>query len=610
MSRADAYGAYYRDSRARLLHQVYAYCGNTEVAQRALADAFVSAGHHWRKLVDIPDKDSWMREHAWRATGRAQNRARKPWYESAMSTADEHRALLAAMTALPPPDRKLMILRYIVGLDLSAAGREIGVTDSAARASIETSLASFGAAGIDTHPRALVDALDHLHGDLHDEPVDNANRLRREGNRRRRSHMVLVGVTSLALAIGAGAITAAHSPAETTGDGSSSDIVGARPTPPPPEEFTADDLAPVSSVRGLDGSRPWKVTLTSSDFGSDEPVAACLPSGPSERRADHYWVRQFSSGRGDSPTQATESLEVAPTPEDAKTTYARLVDAVAACRAASRQIVDYRTVTGIGDDASMYTLRYVVGDSVREETITLVRSGNVVTTWVVRPGPSHPIRSRLVLRLAGDTANTLCSEADGGCSMRPYLAELKTPPPSIGPPGYLAAVDLPVFSGMPQPWVATAPKPLDKNPSATECDQADFDAGGGRRVTSRIYVIPDAPKLAAIFGMTETVGEFRSNKAARSFVDEAAQRVDRCEDRQPNATVQDSAEVDSGRAHGAVWQISVAPSENQNLSFRVGLVRVGSHVAEVTFTPTEEVDVDDAEYRDLVERAAQRLTQL
>ena len=48
-SRADAYAAFYRESRGRLLHQVYAYCGDGEVAQRALADAFVSAGHHWRQ---------------------------------------------------------------------------------------------------------------------------------------------------------------------------------------------------------------------------------------------------------------------------------------------------------------------------------------------------------------------------------------------------------------------------------------------------------------------------------------------------------------------------------------------------------------------------------
>ena len=38
MSRADAYSAFYRTSRGRLLHQVYAYCGDGEVAQRALAE--------------------------------------------------------------------------------------------------------------------------------------------------------------------------------------------------------------------------------------------------------------------------------------------------------------------------------------------------------------------------------------------------------------------------------------------------------------------------------------------------------------------------------------------------------------------------------------------
>src|SRR5262245_14313697 len=104
MSRAESYGAYYRDSRARLLHQTYAYCANTQVAQRSLSDAFVAAAHHWRKLDDTPDRDAWMRERAFRATTRAQNRARKPWYESAKSTADEHRAVLGVLSRLDPVD--------------------------------------------------------------------------------------------------------------------------------------------------------------------------------------------------------------------------------------------------------------------------------------------------------------------------------------------------------------------------------------------------------------------------------------------------------------------------------------------------------------------------
>ena len=231
MARADTYGAYYREARSRLLHQVYAYTGNTEVAQRSLADAFVSAGHHWRKLVDNPDKDAWLRERAFRASGRPQNRSRKPWYVSAMNTADEHRPLLGVLATLEPTDRKLIVLRYLVGLDLPAAGREAGVPDSAALLSIETSLAKLDEADIDTSPRALTALLQHLHVDLLEEPVDRAGRLKREGNRRRRSHMVLAGVTSLALAIGAGAVTAAQPPVEPVDEGQPG--IGPRPRPLP-----------------------------------------------------------------------------------------------------------------------------------------------------------------------------------------------------------------------------------------------------------------------------------------------------------------------------------------------------------------------------------------
>ena len=101
MSRADAFSAFYRESRSRLLLQVYAYCGDPEVAQRALADAYVSAGHHWRKIANRQDKDGWLREVAFRASRRSLNRARTPWYVRALHTADEHRPLLAALQSLP-----------------------------------------------------------------------------------------------------------------------------------------------------------------------------------------------------------------------------------------------------------------------------------------------------------------------------------------------------------------------------------------------------------------------------------------------------------------------------------------------------------------------------
>jgi hypothetical protein len=607
MPRADTYGAFYRESHTRLLHQVYAYIGNTEVAQRSLADAYVAAGHHWRKLVDNPNKDAWMRERAFRATGRAQNRARKPWYVGAMDTSDSHRALLGVLSGLEPTDRHLIIARYLVGLDLPAAGREVGLTESAAQASIEASLTRFYAADIDPSPVGLAAALDHLGLDLLDEPADNANRLRREGNRRRRSHMLLVGVTSLAVAIGAGALTAAQTGANSLDKDSTLGVVPAQPTGPPPEEFTADDLAPVTTVEKLDPARKWEIVLTSSDFGAESPATTCLTEGPSEKRASHYWVRTFKSGAGDNPTEAAQALEVAATREDAQSTYERLVSEIGNCNDSTRQLTDYREVSNIGDEASMFTLQYATDDGVLDEQVSLVRTGKVVVTWAVRPTAAHPVRSRQLVKVSGDSIDPLCGVAEGECSTPPFEVSSEPPPPTKTASGYLATVDLPVFAGVTKPWLATAPDNVVDNPSSTECDDADFRAANANNVSSRTYVIPDAPQLPAIFGMSETMGEFGTAKAAKRFVSQIVKRVSNCEDRQPNAVVQSSATVEAGPIHGIVWQFDVSPSENNSLVFRVALVRVGSAVTQVTFTPTDNADVEPKQYVDLAERVGQRL---
>jgi hypothetical protein len=548
-----------------------------------------------------------MRERAFRATGHAQNRARKPWYVSAKNVADEHRPLLGVLTRLSPTDRKLVILAYLVGLDLASAGREAGVTDSVARSSLEVSLGKLAVAGVDTSWAGLHAALDHLRLDLADEPVDRASRLRREGDRRRRSHLLLAGISVLALAIGAGALTAAQSPADSSGDAEPS-TTPAIPTAPEQEAFTAESLASAADVRVLEKGSHWTTALTSSDFGDDRPVSECLAAPPSEQRADHYWTRRFSAGRGDGAAQASQSLEVAPSPDVAARTYDQIFRALSACRNASRQLIDYRSVAGIGDQAGLFTFAYVDGDAVRDEMIVLARTGMVVQTWLVRP-QADTIRPRLALKVAGAGIDTVCAEAEGTCSTAPYRATESVPRAGDAADGFLEAVDLPLFAGISQPWAATPVTPVRRNPSATACDDADFRAEGATRVTSRSYVVPDSKKLPAIFGMTETVGVFGSDNAADAFIATVNRSVRKCADRQPNLTVRRADKIRAGRAIGRVWQIESAASETKSLVYRVCLVRVGDTVAEVTFTPSGAHDVDHAQYVRLAERAGQRLAQ-
>ena len=369
-------------------------------------------------------------------------------------------------------------------------------------------------------------------------------------------------------------------------------------------------MATSDDVSALDPSRPWEVVLTSSDFGADAPVDECFSATPSERRAAHYWVRDFSSGAGDTPTVASQGLEIAKTPEIAGATYDGLIGSLATCRDTNRHISDYKVLGGLGDEADLFSMQYVDGGVVRDEYVVVTRTGTAISTWVVKAPASHPVRTRSLIKVAGAEVEAVCTDAEGACTSTPYTTDEQTPPADERAPGFLAAVDLPLFAAVPEPWVATTPKKVTKNPSLTDCDQANFRGAGADDVQARAYVIPSAPQVGPLFGMSETMGTFASDDAARQFVTQVTRFVGRCEDRQLNATVQQDDDLHLGSANGHVWQFDVAASETNILTFRVCLMRVGSTVAQVTFTPSDTFDVDHADYIDLAQLAAARLQQL
>ena len=81
MSRGDAFDAFYRDSRERLLHQV----------TRTAATRTSQSGHWRMRTSRLPstgtrcaeqDRESWVRTHALKACSRRRNRSREPWYQT------------------------------------------------------------------------------------------------------------------------------------------------------------------------------------------------------------------------------------------------------------------------------------------------------------------------------------------------------------------------------------------------------------------------------------------------------------------------------------------------------------------------------------------------
>jgi DNA-directed RNA polymerase specialized sigma24 family protein len=611
MSRSNAFDAFARESHERLLLQVYAFCGDPDVARRALADGYVSAAQHWRRAQRDPD--AWVRSRAFHAAGHRRNRSREPWFQRAKRVPDEHRRVLAALAGLPPADRHLFIASELGGLDPTDAGREAGIPATHLAGSVERSAEALRSASGD--PSGSASALTGLRDRLPAEHVDAASRLRARGDRRRReSWLLAAGVVLLVVAVAAGSLNAARRPGgQSSGDRASRTTAPAStPTtsrsPTAALQVTRTDLAGVSQVAHLDESNTWVLTSTSSDFADRTPVEGCLDAAPTAHTAVHYWTRAFSAGR--IGARVEQALEVRSTPRRTRRAYSAQLTQLGTCPAGSHRVVSTRRVRGVGDAASLVTEQYAKAGRLITEQVAMARTGSVLTTWVVAEPHLRPVRPVALVALMAAAVDKVCDSSGGACASRPYRIRASVPPPDPEAPGFLSTVDLPLFATLSSPWVATSPAPTTGNPSATECDRADFSGAGAGSVRARSYVIPASRDLPDTFGMSETIGTFGSAGAAASFMKTVASSVSGCANRRLTLAVGDTATITTGSGSGHVWRVLVRTSPSSTLVFRVALVRTGRTVAEVTFTPSGSVDVGTAGFVTVATRALARLSQL
>ena len=145
------------------------------------------------------------RRRAGRTTGPA-----RPWFENAMHTADDEPAAPRALAGLEPRIDTSDRLRAWPARSSRRPPARSGSPTAPRSCPSTQSLRALTAAGVDattrdaagSRPASVFAAI------CTTSPSTGPSRLRREGNRRRRSHMVLAGLTVIALVIGAGAVTA------------------------------------------------------------------------------------------------------------------------------------------------------------------------------------------------------------------------------------------------------------------------------------------------------------------------------------------------------------------------------------------------------------------
>jgi DNA-directed RNA polymerase specialized sigma24 family protein len=591
MPTAEEFDEFYVTTRRRLVLQTFLLTGDLGASRSAVRDAYVAARHHWGKVGRAELPEQWVRPRAW-STAQRRHTAR-PWRRE-KSLTPEQTKLFEALQRLSDVERKTLVLTHLAAVPMAEIAREVGVTQPLAEQHLQTATSAVALA-LDTDATSIRSRLESLGPIADSVKLPRPSIIRRSGVRRRRTHALAGSVLAVLVTIGAGALVAPDA---------------AAPAPPRPAALVskqmllaADQLAPLGPDQG------WTVGGTSDNTRGTGINTMCQAAQFADTRGLGTWVRTFSAataGRG-----LVQTVEISDSPGAAERAYGTTLGWYAGCTVPRIQLFDASTVTGLGDEAIVLRMR-IPGAHPRSFVVGIARTGSLTTSTVLEtrtgtPAPTGP----LVTTLATSVQNLCGSRVAGGCLGA--VATQPTLPPATGEtPGTLAIADLPAISDVMAAWAGTDPVPAMVNLAATTCDKADFAGSGARDPVTRTYLIPEAD-LPKRFGLSETLGEFASPRAAGRFVDRIVARMKACPDTDLGSTVS-RAEVHVKASRGssyALWRLENQVNKDEKLvPFWMGVAQAGRYVAQVNLTPVGKYDVTQSTFESLMTRARARLAEV
>ncbi|HZJ08034.1 MAG TPA: hypothetical protein VFD59_21610 [Nocardioidaceae bacterium] len=601
----DEFDSFYRSTRDALVLQAYALTGDLPATHSAVRDAYTSAWHHWRKVSALEDPAEWVRPRAWQHALRRQS-ARCWRRNRSLSAADN--AVLAAIADLPMGQRKALLLTGLAGLSLPAAASEMSVSAEILESLLREATDSFAAA-LHVEPASAPAHLLSLTAAAGEARLPRGSVIRRAGTKRRRSHTVVATAAAAAVAIGAGALAYQVPDVEAndqTPAGSAPTLVIEDKEVAIP---SAAELLDEDQITRLGLNRDWDITRTHDNTSGRGINTTCQEDRFADPDGVSALVRTFES-EGRPRRSAVQTIEISQSAREADKAFETTVGWYAGCQVGRLQLLTAYRVSQIGDRAQVLMAR-VWKKPVTTYSVAVARVGRVVTSTVGKAVGTPAASPAEIVQSLDDAVSMLCAKSGASeCSQTPAFAQVP-PPPSGEERGILAVADLPPIGRINEPWVGTEARRTRGNPSATLCDRADFAGDGARRLRNRTFLIPGA-RLPDRFGLSETYGVFASPRAAIQFLGAARTRVERCEDRNPAASVQNprSAHQPKASTDSALWDVRIETSEDESALFRLGFVRVGETVAQVNFSPTATNDMTPKQFEALVVRTGDRLREL
>lgn len=604
MSQPDEFDAFYKSARTRLLLQTYALTGDLPASRAAVRESFVVTWHHWRKVSRLADPESWVRPHAWK---QAQRRHTTRLWHRDRNLDPEAARTLESLGKLSVGQRKALLLETLTVLPMADRARELGLTRPEAERVTRAALERF-TAHREVDEAGIAPLFEALHVQVEGSGWPRGSILRRSGAARRRTHTLVGALAGLAAVVGTGVLvdgTEGRSSLPTADVDTGRSVTAA----PEPAQFAAEALVGAGELGlAVDGTG-WRATRTSDNSGGDGLATPCQERRYADPRARAALVRTFTTRpqKGEAKVSAVQTAEVSTSIRAARRTYEQSLAWYAGCTAPQVQLQTTTRVDDVGDEAMLLRLRdwskgltYLAG---------VARTGEITTTAFYRTNDNAEPDVAGATRMLVLAVNGMCPTPQGdGCATVPRTEEVA--PVAVGEvPGLLASVDLPMVPGVRRPWVGTEPRQARDNVAATNCDRTDFSAKPVRNGVTRTFLIPDA-KLPATFGVTETAGMLPSEGEARKFVATIRRKMSTCADRDLGADVAQLASTTDGGSEHAVWRVTVEITDQQSVTYLMGVVRRGSTVAQLGFIPGRDVTIGPDPFVDLILRAGQRLAYL
>lgn len=599
MSRVDEFDSFFRSAFAETVEVTYALCGDRQVALEATTDAFRRAWRDWAKIRDREPR-GYVRTEAWRAT--ALSRGTHPLRRRHEDDSDV--ALLDALGDLDVDERRLIVLMTLGRTDLEIASREVGVPAEDGIEKATDALAALeGSLG-----QSIAEIEQRMHGLGHvtsaldvPEPA-SVRRAARRGRRRNTAVLVAAAVIGV---IGAGLVTTDDDALATQSALPNREKIGTESTDIALDARKIDksDLLTPPLVRRLNPSSSWTMGSTDDDVASTTPYATC----PTQRFADpdplRVFVRTFT-GDAAKHERVAQSIEVSSSEKRSKAASRKLIRSFADCEHPRVQLLStYAVKRPYGD----FTILRLASNKSPERTFTVgfSQSGSVTSTLVHEvDGAAGPDLKDFAQTL-NDSVGKVCRDSGGTCTNDVMLTRAD-PPRTTDAPEFLGVIDLPPIADVDRVWAA-APADPDPNPAATVCDKADFSLDEVQAAEARVFVLYQAREVPQEFGLNETVGRFADDAAAKKFVARIEDRIDSCAKDNLGAKIDQTATIDTAQTSGHVWRVGLKVSKGKRAYYRVGLIRRGADVAQVTFTPAGEYDVSEKVFQGVTTQAGTRL---